>query len=297
MGLGQQGEPAQEHGGHGHRPQQGEGRRGPLQQALVPLGLGAPEDPVEEGRGDGAEDSSEAQGENEESGKGEPLPPHEVARPVALEVLRHPVPDPPVGQRVVPSVDAGHGLAREGPVGAGGVARADDEDRVLPAAPIGHLADRVHPRGQAVLLAALRERRKRVEVDVEVALEDGAELSGQLRAARFLARRQLQIARRALEVALAGGELDEGAGRGPWRVGRFRGRLRCRGRRRGGCRRRLRAGEAGERLGPGRAREQEAWPRGAGRSGAGRGASSVAHASAIQHAAGARSRRPAPSGA
>ena len=86
---------------------------------------------------------------------------------------------------------------------------------------VGHVADRVHPRGQAVLRLALRERREGVEVDVEVALEDGAEPSGELRAARFLAGRQLEIAGRALEVALAGREIDHGAGGGAGRVGRF----------------------------------------------------------------------------
>ena len=110
------------------------------------------------GRGEGAEDPPEDEGQGEEGREGEPLPPHETGRPVALEVLRHPVADPPVGQRVVPAVDAGHGLAGEGPVGAGGVACADDEDRVVPAPSVGNVADRVDPRGQAVLLVALRER-------------------------------------------------------------------------------------------------------------------------------------------
>ena len=61
-------------------------------------------------------------------------------------------------------------------------------------------------------------------MDVEVALESGAEPPGQLGAARLLAGRQLEIARRALEVALAGREIDEGAGRGAGRVGGLRGR-------------------------------------------------------------------------
>ena len=48
VSLGQQPEPGQQDGGHHHRPQEGEGGRGPLQQALVPLGRGAHGDPVEE---------------------------------------------------------------------------------------------------------------------------------------------------------------------------------------------------------------------------------------------------------
>ena len=50
----------------------------------------------------------------------------------------------------------------------------------LAAAAVGHLADRVDARRQAVLRVALGERRERVEVDVDVALEHGAQAPGEL---------------------------------------------------------------------------------------------------------------------
>ena len=79
-------------------------------------------------------------------------------RAVALQPLRDEVADPAVGQRVVPAVDPRDGLPREGPARPGGVAEAHDEDRILSAAAVGQLADRVDAVGQAVLQVARRTR-------------------------------------------------------------------------------------------------------------------------------------------
>jgi hypothetical protein len=162
-----------------------------------------------------------------------------------------------IGQRVVPAVDPGHGLSGEGPEGTGGVARAHDEDRVVPSPTVGYGADAVHPRRQAVLPAALGERGERVGVDVEVALEDGTEPPGQLRTARLLTRGHGEITGGPPEVPLAGGELGEDADGGPGRVHRLRGRLRdgrrSRARSGGG----FRAREAGSGLGRRAGRERQ----------------------------------------
>jgi len=201
---------------------------------LVPPRRSPPEQPLEERGREGAEDPPQGEGDREKGGQGQPLPPHELARAVALELRGHPAADPAVGQRVVPAVDPGHGLPGKGPDRPLSVPRPHDEDRAPAPVAVGHLTDAVDARGQAVLGVALGQRRERVEVDVEVAVEDGPQPVGKLRSAALLARRELQVTGRRRVVALPD-EVEERAHGGAGRVGGLSYRLwRGRGRGRGG---------------------------------------------------------------